>query len=79
VAKNGLSPNKDTMFEIGSITKAFTALLLADMVERGEVAMDDPVSKYLPETVKVPARNGRQITLADNDAHLRAPAVVVQH
>jgi D-alanyl-D-alanine-carboxypeptidase/D-alanyl-D-alanine-endopeptidase len=38
----------ETVFEIGSITKVLTALLLADMVERGEVAFSDPVAKYLP-------------------------------
>ena len=42
----------DTVFEIGSVTKVFTSLLLADMVARGEVALDDPLSKHLPETVK---------------------------
>ncbi len=65
----GTSDNRplggDTVFEIGSITKVFTALLLADMSLRGEVALDDPVSKYLPDTVKVPSRNGRPITLLD--------------
>src|SRR5215510_12773845 len=44
----------DTVFEIGSVTKVFTSLLLADMVRRGEVALDDPIAKYLPETVRVP-------------------------
>jgi D-alanyl-D-alanine-carboxypeptidase/D-alanyl-D-alanine-endopeptidase len=58
-------PDGDTVFEIGSITKVFTSLLLADMVERGEVKLDDPVSKFLPPTVTVPSRNGRQITLLD--------------
>jgi serine-type D-Ala-D-Ala carboxypeptidase/endopeptidase len=58
-------PDGDTVFEIGSITKVFTSLLLADMVERGEVKLDDPVSKYLPKTVKMPSRNGREITLLD--------------
>lgn len=47
--------NGDTLFEIGSVTKVFTALLLADSVQRGEVALTDPVSKYLPAEVKVPA------------------------
>ncbi len=55
----------DTVYEIGSMTKVFTSLLLADMVQRGEVKLDDPVSKYLPDTVKVPERNGRKITLLD--------------
>jgi D-alanyl-D-alanine-carboxypeptidase/D-alanyl-D-alanine-endopeptidase len=55
----------DSVFEIGSISKVFTATLLANMVERGEVALNDPISKYLPNTVKVPSRNGREITLED--------------
>src|SRR6185369_17890880 len=37
----------NSVFEIGSITKVFTASLLADMVRRAEVKLDDPVSKYL--------------------------------
>lgn len=64
-AANGRPLDGDTVFEIGSITKVFTALLLAEMTLRGEVALDDPVSKYLPGTVKMPSRNGRQITLLD--------------
>jgi CubicO group peptidase (beta-lactamase class C family) len=61
--------NGDTVFEIGSITKTFTTLLLQDMVERGEVKLDDPVAKYLPESVKVPARNAKQITLLNLATH----------
>ena len=53
----------DTVFEIGSMTKVFTSLVLMDMVRRGEVALTDPISKYLPETVKVPERNGRNFRL----------------
>ncbi len=58
-------PDADTVFEIGSITKVFTSLVLADMVERGEVKLDDPVAKFLPSSVKMPSRNGREITLLD--------------
>jgi D-alanyl-D-alanine-carboxypeptidase/D-alanyl-D-alanine-endopeptidase len=54
----------DTVFEIGSITKVLTALILADMVERSEVAMTDPVAKYLPAS-KVPEFQGKPITLLD--------------
>lgn len=61
--------NGDTLFEIGSATKVFTSLLLADAVARGEVALTDPVAKYLPESVKVPARGGKQITLQDLATH----------
>jgi serine-type D-Ala-D-Ala carboxypeptidase/endopeptidase len=61
--------NGDTLFEIGSITKVFTALLLADMAQRGEVRLDDPIAKYLPASVKVPERAGRKITLVDLATH----------
>ena len=61
--------NGDTIFEIGSATKVFTSLLLADMVQRGEVSLDDPVAKYLPPSVKMPERNGRSITLVDLATH----------
>ena len=53
------------VFEIGSITKTFTASILADMVDHGEVRLDDPVAKYLPPSARVPSRNGKQITLLD--------------
>lgn len=55
--------NGDTVFEIGSITKTFTVLLLQDMIERGEMQLEDPVAKYLPASVKMPAYKGREITL----------------
>ena len=59
----------DTVFEIGSTTKVFTSTILADMVQRGEVSLDDPVAKYLPADVKVPQRGGKQITLVDLATH----------
>jgi CubicO group peptidase (beta-lactamase class C family) len=68
--KKGEAPvDANTVFEIGSVTKVFTALLLADAVKRGEVALTDPVSKYLPPNVKVPERGGKKITLADLATH----------
>jgi CubicO group peptidase (beta-lactamase class C family) len=66
---DGRAVDGDTLFEIGSITKAFTALLLADAVVRGEASLDDPVAKLLPQNAKVPARNGRKITLLDLATH----------
>src|SRR5438105_15552679 len=55
----------DTVFEIGSITKVFTALLFADMVVRGEVAPDDPAAKFLPGSIRMPDFEGAPITLLD--------------
>ena len=59
----------DTVFEIGSTTKVFTSTILADMVQRGEVSLDDPAAKYLPAEVKMPERGGKQITLVDLATH----------
>jgi len=73
-ADNGASPevNGDTVFEIGSITKTFTTLLLEDMIERGEMKLDDPIRKYLPDFVKVPTYHGREITLLHLATHTSA-------
>ena len=59
----------DTIFEIGSISKVFTSLLLADMVNREEVTLDAPAAKYLPENVTMPERSGKSITLLDLSTH----------
>jgi D-alanyl-D-alanine-carboxypeptidase/D-alanyl-D-alanine-endopeptidase len=59
----------DTIFEIGSISKVFTSLILAEMVNRKEVTLDDSAAKYLPENVKMPERNGKSITLLDLSTH----------
>ena len=58
-----------SVFEIGSVTKVFTGILLADMVARGEVQLSDPVSDYLPTSVTVPSRGGVEITLLDLATH----------
>jgi len=68
-AADGRAVDGDSVFEIGSVTKTFTATLLADMVARGLVSLDDPVAKYLPKGVTVPARGGKQITLLDLATH----------
>jgi serine-type D-Ala-D-Ala carboxypeptidase/endopeptidase len=62
----GVTPFDDhTVFEIGSITKTFTAAILADMVRSQAVRLDQPVAELLPAGTVVPRRGGRQITLAD--------------
>ena len=65
-------PDGNTVFEIGSVSKVFTSLLLADLVNRGEVALEDPVSKYLPKTVSMPTYDGKEITLLDLATHSSA-------
>lgn len=69
IAYGRLPADGQTVFEIGSVTKALAALLLADMAGRGEVALTDPVARHLPPGFKVPERNGRSITLLDLATH----------
>lgn len=71
LSKNSASKQADenTIYEIGSITKPFVGVLLADAIKRGEVKLDDPISKYLPENVKSPTFNGKEITLLDLVTH----------
>ena len=61
--------NENTLFNIGSITKTFTTLLLADMVKQGLVNLTDPIERYLPSSVKVPEFNGQKITLEHLATH----------
>lgn len=59
--------DEQSVYEIGSITKAFTGVLLAQMALHGELQLDDPIERYLPD-VGVPSR-GREITLRDLATH----------
>ena len=69
IAKGENTIDENTLFEIGSVTKVFTTLLLADMVEKGEISLDDPIDKFLPEDVVTPSKNGKKITLMDLATH----------
>jgi Beta-lactamase class C and other penicillin binding proteins len=66
---NPITVDKDTIFAIGSITKVFTTILLADMVNSGLVNLDDPIEKYFPPSVKAPTYNGQKIILENLATH----------
>ena len=72
MADNGVDVSEHSVFEIGSISKTFTTILLADQVLSGSMKLEDPVSKYMPKGQKVPSRNGRNITLKDLATHSSA-------
>jgi CubicO group peptidase (beta-lactamase class C family) len=55
--------NGDTVFGLHSMTGTFTAMLLQDLVERGQMEWDAPVARYLPQSVRVPSYHGKEITL----------------
>jgi D-alanyl-D-alanine-carboxypeptidase/D-alanyl-D-alanine-endopeptidase len=61
--------DENTVFSIGSTTKVFTTTLLADMVNKGLIKLDDPIEKYLPSNVTVPQYNGHKITIEDLATH----------
>lgn len=48
---NGILPDANSIYEIGSITKTFTATLLAYYTDEGKVKLTDPITKYLPDSV----------------------------
>ncbi len=64
---DGPEPGGDTVFEIGSVTKVFTSMLLADLVRRGEVRLEDSVASHFP--VHIGAPSGRTIALVDLATH----------
>ena len=68
-ADDPAQPDGDTVFEIGSITKVFTSTLLADLVSREELGLDTPVQSLLGDEVRMPARNGAEITLGHLATH----------
>jgi CubicO group peptidase (beta-lactamase class C family) len=71
---NGAPVDEHTIYEIGSISKVFTAILLAQQVVDGKMKLDDPIKKYLPADVKVPQRGTIEITLGNLSDHTSALA-----
>lgn len=58
-------PDQDSLFEIGSITKCFTGILLAEMLLRNEVRLQDPAQKYVEDGTRLPLVGDRPITLEE--------------
>ena len=65
----GAPPTGKTLYEIGSVTKVYTALLLADAVQRREVTLDTAVAELLPPGVVVPSKDKVPITLKQLALH----------
>ncbi len=47
--KSGITPTADTIYEIGSMTKTFTAILTSQLQNEGLLSLHDPITKFLPE------------------------------
>lgn len=70
----GQPVDEHTIYEIGSISKTFTGILLAQAILDGQVKADDPAQNHLPSTVKLPTKDGKQITLGHLSDHTSALA-----
>ena len=66
---NNTAVDQNTVFAIGSNTKVFTTILLAEMVEDGLIKLNDPIDKYLPPNVTIPQYKGHKITIEDLATH----------
>ena len=60
---------KKSVFEIGSISKTFTSLLLADLILKRKVKPNDPIEIYLSDSLKIPSYKGSKITFIDLATH----------
>lgn len=65
----GEAVDNQTTFEIGSVSKTFTGLLLADAAVRGLVNISSPVGSLLPDGITAPSYEGQEITLSDLATH----------
>ena len=61
--------NENAIFEIGSITKTFTATLLMEQVENGSMQLDGAIQQYLPVSMKQPTYEGHSISLKHLATH----------
>ncbi|HEV2208811.1 MAG TPA: serine hydrolase [Verrucomicrobiae bacterium] len=66
---NSAAPDAQTFFEVGSITKVFTGVLLGRLAGEGAIRLTDPIRLYLPAGTTPPQRDGREITLVDLATH----------
>jgi CubicO group peptidase (beta-lactamase class C family) len=69
VKGNGTSPGPTTLFEIGSITKTFTATMLGIAIGEGKLKLDDTVNKYLPDSIPLLQYNGKVATIRTLSNH----------
>jgi CubicO group peptidase (beta-lactamase class C family) len=64
-----VTPDIDTIYEIASLTKTFTGVLLGEMFARGELALNDTLDRHVPEGIKVPRYEGKTVTLRQLSTH----------
>ncbi len=62
-------PDENTLYEIGSVSKTFTATLLAEFVEEGKLKLSDPVNQFLPDSIARLIFNSKPVTLESLSNH----------
>ncbi len=67
--KNGLEVDENTIYEIGSISKVFTGILLAQQVLVGKLKLEDEINDFLPDDIKVPVMGNTEITFGNLTDH----------
>jgi CubicO group peptidase (beta-lactamase class C family) len=68
--EDGAIPTPQTRYELGSITKTFTGMLLADAVTRNEMTLEDRLAQHLPELAGTPAGDLTLFELATHSSGL---------
>ena len=63
------TPDKNSIFEIGSVTKTFTSTLLSDLNLKGEIRIQDSIQTYLPVFKNILAKSNKNITLENLSTH----------
>lgn len=62
-------PTNSTLYEIGSITKTFAALLLAQTIENKKTTLNAPINNFLPKNIPNLAFENKKITLENLANH----------
>lgn len=66
---NNVRPQKDSLIRIASLSKLLTSEVMVKMAERGQIRLDDPLSKYAPAGARVPSYAGLPIRLINLSTH----------
>lgn len=66
---NNVRPQQDSLIRIASLSKLMTSEVMVKMAERGQIRLDDPLSKYAPPGARVPTYNGQPIRLINLATH----------
>ena len=67
--KHGKEVDENTIYEIGSISKVFTGILLAQQVLDGDLKLEDEINRFLPDDIKVPVMGEQEITFGNLTDH----------